>query len=143
MRERCNKAKTRAEAPNPEISNVHAVSAEELVHLLPPRPLLSLLALVLDQRIDVQLADARVQIHVVRAHDRGAVVELVRDVKRNRHRESEVHLEEALQPHRSRQLTVPERRKRNPELRDQYEQVEAEPDVGPDQPGLAAEGQLG
>lgn len=82
------------------------------------------------------------QVHVLAAHNLGAVVDLIAQVKGHDDGEGEVGLEEALGAGLAAQRTVALGKGRDPKLRDEHQHVEEEADPGPDHARLRAEGEL-
>ena len=117
-------------------------STEEFVDFLPLGPLALLLALFLNQSLDIQLPDARDQIHIVGAHDGSTEPEFVGEVECYGYGEREVHAEEALEAAGDGKLFHVDGGNGDIELRDKDEAVEEEADVGADDARLRAEGEF-
>lgn len=116
--------------------------AEELVRLLPLGPVGLLHPLLGNELRNIQLADTRVQVHVMAAHKRRLVDELVHDVEDDDDGRGEVDLEEGLDELAGCHVRVSDRREAGPELGDEHEAVEDESDPGTNQARLAAEREL-
>ena len=116
--------------------------AGDLINALPLRPLRPLQAIRLNQRRAIQLPAPRNQIHIPRAHERRAEVNLIRDVESDYYREGQVIEEESLHAGTRAERTVADLPSRGPELGDEHEYVEDEAEPRAVDADLRFEGQL-
>ena len=115
-------------------------STEELIRLLPLRPLPAFKPLLFNQLMDIEFPDPSMQIHIIGSNERGAMVQLIRDIEAQRHRQRQINTEEPGYQFPCRLILIPDRGKRNPELCNEDENVEEKPDPGTDDTGLGGEG---
>lgn len=116
--------------------------AEEFVDLLPDGPVCLLSTLLLKQVLDVQIATTGDQVGLAGAHNLGAEPQLVGDEEEHNDGGSEVDGEPALHTCLVSHFAISDGSKSHPELDNEDQAIEGQPDPGTDNAGLRSEGQL-
>lgn len=117
--------------------------AHVFIHFFPRGPALLLFPLLGDEDGQVEIAAARVDVHVGDAHERGLVPEVVAEEEEDDDGGGEVDEEEALGEGGGGLGPVADGPGADPELRDEDEDVDDEAEPGAEDADLRPEGQLG